>query len=178
MTRQRNQSGNAAAIPSRRRLAAAALTFTLLAIALAAACAPASPYSPDDLLNPMLGGDTSVALSNATAFESAARNLNNDECRIFAVGDSFSPKTGSPPPPPLRRATGLAPHSTRNPALPATPATAAPSPPSAPTTLSAACSFASASPAPTRQPARRCPIPHTANRSKTAPSCISRRRAK
>ena len=89
MTRQRSQSGNVAAIPSHRRLAAAALTFALLAIALAAACAPASPYSPDDLLNPMLGGDTSVALSNATAFESAARNLNNDERRIFAVGDSF-----------------------------------------------------------------------------------------
>ena len=37
----------------------------------------------------MLGGNTSVALSNATAFESAARNLNNEERRIFAVGDSF-----------------------------------------------------------------------------------------
>ncbi len=89
MTRQRSQSDNAAAIPSPRRLAAAALTFALLTIALTAACAPAPAYSPDDLLNPMLGGDTSVALSNATAFESAARNLNNDERRTFAVGDSF-----------------------------------------------------------------------------------------
>ena len=89
MTRQRSQSDNAAAIPSPRRLAAVALTFALLTIALTAACAPASLYSPDDLLNPMLGGDTSVALSNATAFESAARNLNNDERRTFAVGDSF-----------------------------------------------------------------------------------------
>ena len=89
MTRQRSQSDNAAAISSQRRLAAAALTFALLAIALAAGCAPSPTYSPDDLLNPMLGGDTSVALSNATAFESAARNLNNEDRRIFAVGDSF-----------------------------------------------------------------------------------------
>ena len=109
MTRQRSQSGNAAAIPSQRRLAAVALTFALLAIALAAACAPASPYSPDDLLNPMLGGDTSVALSNATAFESAARNLNNDERRIFAVGDSFFTKNWVTAPASTEARDGLGP---------------------------------------------------------------------
>lgn len=62
----------------------------LLAWALAAAgCAQAPRYAPDDLLNPMLGGETTVALKTSRAFSAPAAGLSTEERRRFEVGDSF-----------------------------------------------------------------------------------------
>ena len=69
------------------KTAALPAAFGLAAALLAVACAPAEDglYPPDGAL----GGETTAFSSGRNAFELSARNLTNEERRMFEVGDSF-----------------------------------------------------------------------------------------
>ncbi len=70
------------------RLLAAAL---LLAVAtmLIATCGADGDIDLSTVYDTRLGGDTTVFIANASAFEMSARNLTNELRRTFEVGDSF-----------------------------------------------------------------------------------------
>ena len=69
----------------RLRYAAAAILLTLSS-GLAYACGPGREEA---VFDERLGGDTTAFSSGSNAFELSARNLKNEERRIFEVGDSF-----------------------------------------------------------------------------------------
>ena len=54
-----------------------------------AGCTPQSSYAPEELLNELLGGETTVSSTNRNSFGLPAANLTTAEMRTFAVGDSF-----------------------------------------------------------------------------------------
>ena len=60
-----------------------------LALVVSVACSGGS-----DLLVPESGGEGTTSASNRNAFGNSARNLSNEERRVFEVGDSSSPRTG------------------------------------------------------------------------------------
>ena len=68
----------------------AVLSLLAVAVILVAACrAEKTDLDLSVVYDERLGGDTTAFVSNRSAFEMSARNLNNELRRIFQVGDSF-----------------------------------------------------------------------------------------
>ena len=73
-----------------------ALVFLLAACALAGIAAPFAACGGGEeevdlslVFDELLGGETTAFSAGSNAFELSARNLNNEERRVFEVGDSF-----------------------------------------------------------------------------------------
>ena len=68
----------------------AVLSLLAVAVVFVAACrADKDDIDLSVVYNERLGGDTTAFVSNRSAFEMSARNLNNEVRRTFEVGDSF-----------------------------------------------------------------------------------------
>ena len=77
-------------VPVGARRAAGRLAAVVVAGALLASCGPDRPGIDLDLVfDERLGGATTAFSAGSNAFELSARNLANEERRIFEVGDSF-----------------------------------------------------------------------------------------